>query len=315
MEPGIGLIRSPISASRAPDLTIRDGVDGLGAGAAVAGNATFVDEVGIEYGIYGAYRLRSAFQPIFRREGAWLVPFAVEGLLAPSVRGKLVPPLDFFDTVPQRDKLLVESLSRMLHLRNHHNIGVDGLELFFNFDPLINCDLEASLREIRFTADQLTAIGLDPQMLVCEVTEAQALEDGVLVALIEEMRGYGIRIAIDDFGAGYSTVDRFALIRPDVVKIDGGWFRGLQGHARTARLFPPVVAGFHDLGATVLVEGIETAGDLRAALDAGADCLQGFYLAQPALVGTIVDPTPKPIDALLSEENKVVPLRRNHQLR
>ncbi|MET0943727.1 MAG: hypothetical protein ABWY13_20470, partial [Mesorhizobium sp.] len=79
MEPGIGLIRSPISASRAPDLTIRDGVEGLGAGAAVAGNATFVDEVGIEYGIYGAYRLRSAFQPIFRREGAWLVPFAVEG--------------------------------------------------------------------------------------------------------------------------------------------------------------------------------------------------------------------------------------------
>jgi EAL domain-containing protein (putative c-di-GMP-specific phosphodiesterase class I) len=76
-----------------------------------------------------------------------------------------------------------------------------------------------------------------------------------------------------------------------------------------------VVAGFHDLGTTVLVEGIETAAELRAALDAGADCLQGFYLALPALAGTIFDPAPKSIDALLSEENKVVPLRRNHQLR
>jgi EAL domain-containing protein (putative c-di-GMP-specific phosphodiesterase class I) len=278
---------------------------------ALVSEAIFVDEVGIEYGIYSDYRLRSSFQPIFRREGDLLVPFAVEGLIAPRLAGKAVPPLDLFGAVPAEDKLFVESMCRGLHLRNHHNIGVERLELFFNFDPLINSDLKTSLREIRLMAGWLAEIGLDPELLVCEVTEAQALEGGVLSALMDEMRAMGIRIAIDDFGAGHSTVDRFALVHPDFVKIDGAWFRGLQEGAQTARMFPLVVAAFQDLGAKVLVEGIETADGLQAALDAGVDCLQGFLLAQPALAGTIFDERPKSIGDLLSR--KVVPLRRIHQ--
>jgi EAL domain-containing protein (putative c-di-GMP-specific phosphodiesterase class I) len=71
------------------------------------------------------------------------------------------------------------------------------------------------------------------------------------------------------------------------------------------------VAAFQDLGAKVLVEGIETADGLQAALDAGVDCPQGFLLAQPALAGTIFDERPKSIGDLLSR--KVVPLRRIHQ--
>jgi EAL domain-containing protein (putative c-di-GMP-specific phosphodiesterase class I) len=241
---------------------------------AFVSEAIFVDEAGIEYGVYSNYSLRSAFQPIFRREGPMLVPFAVEGLIAPRLAGKPVPPLHLFGAVPSDDRLFVESMCRGLHLRNHHNIGVERLELFFNFDPLINCDLETSLREIRFMARWLAESRLDPELLVCEITEAQAREAGVLTALMDEMRAMGIRIAIDDFGAGHSTVDRFQLVRPDFVKIDGGWFRGLQ--AQAARLFPLVVAGFQELGAKVLVEGIETADELQEALDAGVDCLQVF---------------------------------------
>ncbi len=285
----------------------------LGACAAYASNTIVADDVGIDFGIYGNYCLRSAYQPIFRWDGTLLVPFAVEALAAPSIGGKPVQPLHFFEAVPQEDKFFVETLCRMLHLRNHDNIGAEGLELFFNFDPLIHCDRETSLREIHFMANELAEIGLDPRRLVCEVTEARAFDDDVLAALMDEMRTHGIRIAIDDFGTGYSTVERFALIKPDFVKIDGAWFRGLQGQARTARLFPPVVAAFHQLGAKVLVEGIETAGELYAALDAGADYLQGFFLGQPALAGTRIDQTQKPTRALPWEGGKVVPLRPMHQ--
>ena len=260
----------------------------LGNRPAYFSEAIFVDEVGIEYGIYSDYRLRSAFQPIFRREGTLLVPFAVEGLIAPRLAGKPVPPPHLFGSVPQEDKLFVESLCRGLHLRNHHNIGVERLELFFNFDPLINCDLETSLREIRFMARRLAEIGLDPELLVCEVTETQALEGGVLTALMDEMRAMGVRIAVDDFGAGHSTVDRFALVKPDFVKIDGAWFRGLQDRAHTARLFPLVVAAFQELGAKVLVEGIETADELQARSTRAWTACRDFSCAQPALAGADV---------------------------
>ena len=272
-----------------------------------------VDDNGIKYGIYGDFRLRSAYQPIFRREGATLVPFAVEGLVAPWLAGKPVPALQLFGAVPPQDKLFVEGMCRALHLLNHHTIGVERLELFFNFDPLVNCDLETSLLEIRLMAGRLSEIGLDPALLVCEVTEAQVHKGDVLSALMDEMRALGVRIAVDDFGAGHSTVERFALVKPDFVKIDGAWFRGLQDSAQSARLFPPVVTAFQELGAKVLVEGIETAGELQAALDAGVDCVQGFFLAQPALAGMGFDQTPRPISALLSGEAKIVTLRPKHQ--
>ncbi|QKC89098.1 EAL domain-containing protein [Mesorhizobium sp. NZP2234] len=271
------------------------------------GDAIFVDEVGIEYGVHGDFRLRSAYQPIFAPLGGTLHAVAVEGLIEPHRDGRAGSPRAFFESIAVSDRLFVETMCRALHLRNFQNIGVDGLDLFFNYNPMVNDHPGRALAEIRLMSRHLGGLGLAPGMLVCEITE-QAADDALLARLVREMRRDGIRIAIDDFGTGHSTEERVSLLQPDIVKIDGGWFGEFCRHTAAERFFRPLVSSLHDRGARVLVEGIEQPVHLRVALDGGVDLLQGFLLARPALAGTIFDEKPIAIDALLGKENNVVPL-------
>jgi EAL domain-containing protein (putative c-di-GMP-specific phosphodiesterase class I) len=271
------------------------------------GDAIFVDEVGIEYGVHGDFRLRSAYQPIFAPRGRFLYAVAVEALIEPHRAGRAGTPRVFFESVTASDRLFVETMCRVLHLRNFRNIGIDGLDLFFNYNPLINDHPGRALAEIRLMTRHLGDFGLAPAMLVCEITE-QAADDALLNRLVREMRRDGIRIAIDDFGTGHSTEERVSLLKPDIVKIDGGWFAEFCRHAAAERFFRPLVSSLHDRGAKVLVEGIEQPTHLRVALEGGVDLLQGFLLARPALAGTIFDEEPLVVDMLLGRDSKVVPL-------
>lgn len=278
-------------------------------------DAIFADEVGIQYGIYGEYRLRSAYQPIFTPRAGFLAPVAVEALIEPHRAGEVISPAAFFAGVAAADRLYVEAMCRTLHLRNFRNIGVGGLDLFFNYDPLINDHLGRALAEIRLMARHLGDVDLHPAMLVCEITEQAAGDELVLLRMVREMRRNGFRIAVDDFGAGHSTDERLRLLEPDIVKMDGGWFTELCRHAAAARLFRPLVSLLHDRGARVLVEGIEQPVHLRVALEGGADLLQGFHLARPALAGTIFREEQVEIDSLLRTSGKIVPFPVMHQRR
>ncbi|MEI9417711.1 EAL domain-containing protein [Mesorhizobium sp. Cs1321R2N1] len=273
------------------------------------GDAIFADEIGIEYGVHGDFRLRSAYQPIYAPRGSSLHPVAVEGLIEPHRAGRPGSPRMFFDSIAASDRLFVETTCRVLHLRNFHNIGVEGLDLFFNYNPLVNAHAGRALAEIRLMSRHLDELGLAPAMLVCEITE-QAADDALLARLVREMRRDGIRIAIDDFGTGHSTEERVSLLQPDIVKIDGGWFAEFCRHAAAERFFRPLVSSLHDRGAKVLVEGIEQPTHLRVALEGGVDLLQGFLLGRPALAGTIFNEEPLAVDALLGFDNKVVPLHK-----
>src|SRR4051812_3716705 len=133
------------------------------------GEAIFADEVGIEYGVYGAFRLKTAYQPIFAPRGDTLAAVAVEALIEPQRAAMPVAPSVFFDSVAADDRLFVETMCRMLHLRNFRNIGVDSLDLFFNYNPMINDHLGRALAEIRFMARHLGDLDLNTGMLVCEI--------------------------------------------------------------------------------------------------------------------------------------------------
>jgi len=271
--------------------------------------AIHVDEIGIETGRFGGFRLKTSYQPILQRVGRVLRPVAVEALVTPYRDGVAVDSRIFLDEVPAADRLFVESLCRCLHLRNHHNIGVPTLRLYFNYDPRANADLDATLREIRTMASCLVEIGLDPRLLVCEITEATALDEFTLVAVAEIMRALGVRIAVGNFGAGRSTYERIARILPDIVKIDGELFRSLCRDPAAARLFGPLVQTIRRTGAEILAEGIETPAQLKIAVDAKVDLLQGHLLGRPALAGTIFREEPLPLDRLLaSNGDNVIPL-------
>ncbi len=272
------------------------------------GDAIVVDEVGLESGVYGRYRLRSSYQPIFERVGRLLAPVAVEGLILPHLAGQPVSLRQFFSEIPPNDRLFIDSMCQALHLRNHRNIGVERLDLYFNYDPRADADLGMALREIRLMTHQLAEIGLDPRLLVCEITEAAALRPGVLAAIAAEMRRHGVRMAVDDFGAERSTLERIGPIRPDIVKVDGARFHTLCREPAAIRLFATVVTGFRQSGAKVLIEGIEEPSQLTQAIAVGADLFQGRLLGRPALVGTVFDETPLPLAEKLGADPNVLAL-------
>ncbi|MGN6464994.1 MAG: EAL domain-containing protein [Rhizobiaceae bacterium] len=271
-------------------------------------DAIVADEIGIEQGRYRDFVLKSAYQKIFVREAGLLRPFAVEGLVMPFFDGEPVPPEEFFEAAPPQDKVFVETLCRTLHLRNYDNIGEPGLVLFFNFDPRTGSDFAFMVKELEFIAGRYGEIQLESHLLVCEILETEAQDLGTLTRMAGEMRRHGIRLAVDDFGIGHSNLDRVKLIRPDIVKIDGGWFHQIAAVPAAAALFKSFVSGLHDLNAHVLVEGIETPEHLSCAVEAGADYMQGFLFSPPRLAGTVFDPSPLRIDVLLRPDANVVPL-------
>ncbi|KQZ87153.1 diguanylate phosphodiesterase [Mesorhizobium sp. Root157] len=272
------------------------------------GGAIFADEIGIEYGVYGEFRLRSAYQPIFAPFEGSLKPVAVEALIEPHKVGAAISSSVFFDGVAAKDRLFVETMCRTLHLRNFRNIGVGELDLFFNFHPGVNDHPGRVLSELRLMMGGLEDAELHPGMMVCEITEHAAPNDKVLAAIVHEMRRNGLRIAVDDFGAGHSTEERLKLIEPDIVKIDGPWFALLCRFPAAERLFKSLVSLLHDRGTKILVEGIEQPEQLRVALDGGADLLQGFLLGRPALAGTIFDEEPIDTARLLGRSGLASPL-------
>lgn len=245
-----------------------------------------LDEVGIAYGRFHELRLKSCYQPLFRLEGAHLVPFAVEALVVAYTGGQAVPARHLFGRAQRREREALERLCRVLHMRNYRNISVDGLELFFNADPSME------VADVEHLEWLLAENGIEPAMVVCEITEAAAAKDASVAALGEAMRRIGVRVAVDDFGAGHSTPDRVRMLRPDIVKIDGGFFQRTAADAEASSMLSPLFHKLRELGALVLVEGVETPAHLWTAIDAGADHLQGFLLGRPALAGTIFDDAP-----------------------
>ena len=257
--------------------------------------AVHVDEVGIVFGRHREFLLKSSYQLLFRVDGDSLVPFACEALAIAFTRGRVVPAQQLFARVEPARREALEQVCRMLHFRNYGNIGIPGLEFFFNVDPGVPLPDPGHIEWlVRETLP-------DPSLAVCEITEGAGASRERVGAFAEDLKRIGVRLAVDDFGAGESTLDRVRLIEPDTVKIDAGWFRAAARNPESSALLPDLFAGFRVLGCQELVEGIETSADLAAALAAGADFLQGYYLARPALAGTFFDDTPLGIGVMLDE--------------
>lgn len=102
-------------------------------------------------------------------------------------------------------------------------------------------------------------------------------------SVLTEVRGKGVQLAVDDLGAGYSNLRYISDLSPEVVKLDRQLVAGLQAGSRLFTLVRHIVAMCHDMGARVVAEGIETAAELDAVLETGADIGQGYFFAYPGL--------------------------------
>jgi EAL domain-containing protein (putative c-di-GMP-specific phosphodiesterase class I) len=116
-----------------------------------------------------------------------------------------------------------------------------------------------------------------------EITEGVPLSHFRLCQnMLDEVRGRGVHLVVDDLGAGYSNLKYIADLHPRVVKLDRGLIAGLTKSSRLFKLVSAIVRLCGELDSKVVAEGIETQNELEAVVAAGARYGQGYLLARPA---------------------------------
>lgn len=129
--------------------------------------------------------------------------------------------------------------------------------------------------------------------LVFEVVESHAVADADhLLGILEYYRSMGARVALDDVGAGYSSLTLLAQVRPEVVKLDKALVQALPDAGATA-VVRAVTALAHELGAVVVAEGIETEVTRDLVRDLGADLGQGWLFGRPEAAPRLATPRVK----------------------
>ena len=135
---------------------------------------------------------------------------------------------------------------------------------------------------MREVADALAASGLRPGCLELELTETAAMEDGRrTLQAFSELRELGVKLAIDDFGAGYSNLTYLRNLPFDRLKIDREFVSGVADHRTSRAICRALIALASGLGIEVLGEGVETLDELRTLQSEGCTVFHGFFFARP----------------------------------
>ncbi|MEZ0166071.1 EAL domain-containing protein [Kineococcus sp. LSe6-4] len=124
---------------------------------------------------------------------------------------------------------------------------------------------------------------LPPERIVVEITEHSAVADyATLLRTLEPLRRNGLRIAVDDTGAGYASLSHVLAVLPDFIKLDISLVRSIDADTSRRALTAGLVTFAQATGAGIIAEGIETAAELAVLRDLGVGLGQGYHLARPA---------------------------------
>jgi len=125
--------------------------------------------------------------------------------------------------------------------------------------------------------DEINVAGIDPRRVTAEITESALLVDQEAVAdRLNRLREAGIRIAVDDFGTGYASLAYLTSLPLDAIKIDRGLIADLVGGERDRIVVKAMIHLARELDLKVVVEGVETTGQLALLAEWGCDLYQGF---------------------------------------
>lgn len=152
-------------------------------------------------------------------------------------------------------------------------------KLFINFSPTAIYDPAFCLRT---TFARIQDLGLAPSDIVFEVIESERHRDlAHLLSILKTYRQEGFKVALDDYGAGYSTTEILHALSPDFVKLDMTLVRGVADSDRKAVILDTVASMCHRLDIPVIAEGVETEADRARVVETGVPYLQGYLFGRP----------------------------------
>lgn len=228
------------------------------------------------------------FQPVFRRDGMQLVSF--EALLRwRHPRHGMIPPEEIIMVAAMAghaERLLRylcrQACSMIVELRQ---LGFEDIQVAMNISP----------REIsRLPIDEIVLSGLQDfgllaSMLEIEITEESAMDIRSVQDKLMRLAQAGVKITIDDFGVGYSSLATLRQSYIGKLKIDRSFVRGILESPENQILVQAILNLGRSLDVQVVAEGVESAEDLDWLGNAGADLLQGYYLRSPSPRKAVLD--------------------------
>ena len=156
--------------------------------------------------------------------------------------------------------------------------------------------MSVNLSSLHFQEKELPSVvkrildhsGLDPNMLILEVTESMLLDDiDSKIDLMKHLKDIGVKLSIDDFGTGYSSLNYLRRLPLDELKIDRSFVTDLGEDSTSRALFSSVVFLSHNLGLMTVAEGVEFEDQLSFLREHKCDQYQGFYFSPPLSSGEV----------------------------
>jgi EAL domain-containing protein (putative c-di-GMP-specific phosphodiesterase class I) len=225
------------------------------------------------------------YQPLVRLDSGEIV--GAEALIRWQDGEKLVPPGDFLPLAertglmgPLSDWVIGEACHQAKQWRDRQ------------VDLYVSINLPPSFWQptaMRHVLSTIESFGLNPDRLMIEITESAMMVESraSMEPVLAELHERGLRLAIDDFGSGHSSLSRLNQMRVSTLKIDRSFVQDLPDDPNSTVLVSSIIQLARNLGLDPLAEGIETEEQRSFFLEHGCELGQGFHFSRPVVAGEL----------------------------
>jgi len=196
--------------------------------------------------------------------------------------GKIVPPDIFIPVLENSGKVLDLDWYVMKHVfkkikewvdegRDVVTVSINLSKIHFYHDSLVEDIIE-----------EFEKYNISPVYVEFEVTESVFFEESELIIdKIEKLRAYGFKISVDDFGAGYSSLNLIGILPVDIIKLDKGFIKNSLNNRKGMDIIKGLIRILNEIEMDIVCEGIETKDEERVVYEFGCDSMQGFLYDKP----------------------------------
>ncbi len=194
------------------------------------------------------------------------------GLLHPS---EFMPVVEISDLIHPLTLWVIEAAVHQCSTWREHGHAI-AVAVNVSARNLLDVRLPKAIQEI------LTRYRLDAKFLEIEITESSIMPDpGRARYVLTRIHDIGVRISIDDFGTGHSSLAYLQKLPVDSLKIDQSFVTDMDKHSEARAIVASIIGLAHNLAVSVIAEGVQTDEVLRQLSDLKCDCAQGYYIARP----------------------------------
>jgi EAL domain-containing protein (putative c-di-GMP-specific phosphodiesterase class I) len=225
----------------------------------------------------------SLFQPVVSLKEKRVIGFEALSRGICSETGRIIKPTDLFNQARAENSTVeLDRLCRYTALKSFKNIpGFDKFILFLNLDTSV---LDMTTDDAKRVTKQYTDdVGLDYSSISIEIVESKIENTDKLAEFIDHYRKLGFYVSLDDFGAMHSNMNRIAISKPDIIKIDMELINNVSVNYYQQSILSSIINLAKKTGALTLAEGLENFEDIIKCYELGIDLYQGFYFYKPCV--------------------------------